>query len=57
MENITIEIVDGKAVITIDLSKRLGRSASGRTVRVASSCGNKLIDGTEVFLGLNAYVK
>ena len=58
MENIDIVVTDdGKAIITIDLSKRGGRSASGKTLRVASTCGNKVIEGTDVVLGLNAYVK
>jgi len=57
MENVSIEVKGGKAIITIDLAKRGGRSASGKTIRVASTAGNKLIEGTDVVLGLNAYVK
>lgn len=57
MENVEITVKDGKATIVIDLTKRGQRSSSGKTVRVASTCGNKPIDGTSVVLGLNAYVK
>lgn len=55
--NISVDVTGNKAVITIDLSKRLGDSKSGKTVRVASTEGNKVIPGTEVVLGLNAYVR
>jgi len=57
MENIGIEVRDGKAVITIDLSRRGGPSKSGKTISVASSKGNQKIPGTDVYLGLNCYVK
>jgi hypothetical protein len=57
MQNIDIKVTNGKAVITIDLSKRYGASASGKTIAVASTRGNQTIDGTNVILGLNAYVK
>lgn len=59
MTNTTITVsADQKtATITIDLTQRHGRSASGKTEMVASTQGNKKIPGTEVVLGLNAYVK
>jgi hypothetical protein len=59
MENINIAVKDGKAVITIDLSKRGQLSSSGKTIRVATTAGNVPIPGTDppVFLGLNAYIK
>lgn len=57
MENIKTEVNGNTLTITIDLSKRGGVSASGKTIRVASTLGNKPIEGTEVVLGLNAYVK
>jgi len=56
-ENITIEIKDGKAIITVDLSHRGSVSASGKSLIVASTRGNVQIPGTSVILGLNAYVK
>jgi len=40
--------------LTIDLSKSFGRSASGKSIIVATSSGNKpLGDGT--FIGVNVY--
>lgn len=56
-ENITYTVSeDNQLVITIDLNHRGGTSASGKTVRVASSEGNSRVT-PDVFLGLNAYVK
>lgn len=57
MENLDIEVKGGKAIITIDLKKRLGPSASRKSVIVATTSGNQPIPGTDVVLGLNAYVK
>lgn len=55
-ENVAVAIYGDKIVVTIDGSYRGGLSASGKTVRVASTLGNvKLPNG--VTLGLNAYVK
>jgi hypothetical protein len=55
--NITVEVKDGKAVITIDLEHRGGLSSSGKSIIVATTSGNVTIPGTNVVLGLNAYVK
>lgn len=51
--------VDEKGIctITIDLTQRLGDSASGKTIIVGTTSGNKEIPGTGVTVGLNAYVK
>jgi hypothetical protein len=57
MQNVDIKVTGDKAVITIDLKKRLGPSASGKTVIVATTSGNQKIDGTDVTIGINAYVK
>ncbi len=58
MDNITVSVDANQiATIQIDLKNRGGRSASGKTIRVASTEGNKPIKGTDVVLGLNAYVK
>ena len=44
--------------LRIDLSERHGKSASGKTTIVATSAGNKQVDGGGgVVLGINAYVK
>jgi hypothetical protein len=56
-QNIQIEVKGDKAIITIDLSKRGGLSSSGKSVIVATTSGNVTIPGTQVVLGLNAYVK
>ena len=56
-ENITLEVKDGKAIITIDLKHRGSLSRSEKSIIVASTGGNQQIPGTEVYLGLNAYVK
>ncbi len=56
-QNIQIEIKDNKAIITIDLTQRGGTSSSGKSIIVASTGGNIPIPGTQVILGLNAYVK
>lgn len=57
MENVEIKVTGKKAIITIDLDHRGAVSSSGKTLRVASTEGNAKIEGTEVSLGLNAYVK
>lgn len=50
--------IDGdELVIRINLSERHGKSASGKTTIVATSSGNQKVPGTEVIIGLNAYVK
>jgi hypothetical protein len=56
-QNIQIEVKGDKAIITIDLAHRGGLSSSGKSVIVASTGGNVPIPGTNVVLGLNAYVK
>lgn len=46
--------------ITVDLTKRLGRSASGKTVGIATTRGNVTIPGLDdpnIKVGLNIYVK
>ncbi len=49
--------VDTNNILTIevDLSQTHGRSKSQKTIVVASSKGNKRIEGTDCFLGLNIY--
>lgn len=56
-QNISIEVKGDKAILTIDLSHRGGLSSSGKSVIVASTGGNVPIPGTNVILGLNAYIK
>ena len=52
-------VEDGQFLtITVDTSRELGASASGKTTLIASSGGNAtldLLDGRQVKLGLNLY--
>lgn len=57
MQNVTMQVKDGKTVITIDNTKRLGPSKSGKTIGVASTNGNVPIPNTNLILGLNVYTK
>lgn len=54
------EIKDGNLIITLPLQKPTP-SASGKTLVVATSSGNKetdcVVDGKRVTVGINAYVK
>ncbi|MDX9789002.1 MAG: hypothetical protein RBT11_19665 [Desulfobacterales bacterium] len=56
-ENIEGEVNGDKLTLEIDLSHRGQRSASGKTVRVSSTCGNVNVPGTMVTVGINAYTK
>ena len=55
MENVKWEIKDNKLIIEIDLTKEFGLSKSGKTVTIASTRGNKKIEGTDAVIGLNVY--
>ena len=55
MQNIKCVVKSNKLLITIDLSKKGKASASGKTMVIASTRGNKSIEGTNVILGLNLY--
>ena len=56
MKNVEMENVGGKLVITVDLSKEFGKSASGKNVIIASTEGNIVLEGG-VTVGLNVYKK
>jgi hypothetical protein len=56
-ENVRVEVRGDEAIITIKLSHRGRPSSSGKSIIVASTEGNKTIPGTEVILGMTAYVK
>lgn len=43
--------------ITIDLSKRYGKSSSGKNIIVASTEGNQSVPETDYKIGLNVYIK
>jgi len=56
----TARIENGQLVITLPLNTPT-RSATGKTLSVASSHGNKAttctVDGKPVIVGVNAYIK
>jgi hypothetical protein len=60
MDNIVTKISGSTLTITIDLSKRLGASASGKTTIVASTRGGFKVNapnGDVVNVGINAFTK
>ncbi len=56
-ENVKGELKGNILHLEIDVTKRLGPSASGKTTIVATTSGNQPIPGTDVILGLNCYTK
>lgn len=61
MTNVKAEVKGNLLVLTVDLSVRGGRSASGKSVTIASTQGNQTIalpdgKGTAAY-GLNVYTK
>jgi hypothetical protein len=58
MKNIQMSVKDDVLTITVKLSERHGKSASGKTTVIASTLGNKPVPGYEnIVLGVNAYTK
>jgi len=58
MKNVEVTRDGNKLVLTMDLTQDHGPSASGKTVIIATTAGNKPVanvDGQEVYLGLNLY--
>lgn len=55
MENIDIQITDGKIVLTIDSNQAGSLSASGKSRVIATTRGNVSIPGTDLKMGLNVY--
>lgn len=53
MQNVITKKKGNKLIIEIDLSQEFGFSKSGKTISIASTLGNKNIEG--VFVGLNVY--
>lgn len=60
-KKLTATVEDGYLVIRVPLNPTPNRSATGKTLVVASSHGNKQtdleIDGKPVFVGVNAYIR
>lgn len=58
MTNVKTEIKGDILTITVDLSERHGKSASGKTIVIASTNGSvKVNEATGATLGLNVYTK
>jgi len=57
MKNAQVKVDGEKLTIEVDLSKDFGPSNSGKTIIIATSSGNKPIDGTDAVIGLNIYRK
>jgi hypothetical protein len=56
MTNVEMSTEGHVLTIKVDLSKRLGRSKSGKTIIVATTGGNITVPGApDVKLGLNLY--
>ncbi len=56
MENVDIKIKGNTMTITVDLSKTVGPSKSGKTTIVATTSGNAALEGG-VIIGMNVYRK
>ncbi len=56
-KNVELELEGDMLRITVDLSKELGPSKSGKTTIIASTEGNQTIYGREEKIGLNVYKK
>ena len=58
MKNVEMRVEQGKLVITVDLTKDLGPSASGKSIMIASTEGNVDVPAApDVKIGLNVYRK
>lgn len=56
MKNIDMKVQGDKLIITVDLSKSFGLSASGKSVTIATTAGNIAVPGREeVKVGVNIY--
>jgi len=56
MKNIEMNQSGNTLTITVDTSKRFGKSASGKNTVIASTEGNVTLEGG-VTVGLNVYIK
>jgi hypothetical protein len=60
MQNVIVSIKGDLMILTIDLSKRQGKSASGKTTIIATTSGNVAVPNDKhsgVVFGLNVYTK
>lgn len=60
MKNVDMALLGTTLTITVDLTKEFGRSASGKTIVIATTSGNQDVPGHEeegMKIGLNIYKK
>ena len=58
MKNVELRVEHGKLIVTVDLAKDLGPSASGKSVMIATTEGNTDVPGEpDMKIGLNVYRK
>lgn len=55
MKNVEMSLEGDILTIKVDLSKDFGKSASGKSVIVATTEGNKTVPGRDEKVGLNIY--
>ncbi len=55
MKNVKMKVKGSKLTIEIDLAKEFGPSKSGKTITIASTLGNKRVEGQDAFIGVNCY--
>lgn len=56
MQNVKIDKKGDILTITVDLSKNSGPSKSGKSIVIASTLGNTIVDPEKkIYLGLNVY--
>jgi hypothetical protein len=57
MQNVKIETKENQIIITIDTSKNLGPSRSGKTIMVGTTSGNQKVTtpSGDIMVGVNAY--
>lgn len=56
-KNVRIGLEDRTLYLACDLSKDYGVSSTGKSIVIASSCGNKPLGKSNAFLGLNLFAK
>lgn len=57
MTNVKMEKKGTVLTITVDLTKKGTPSSTGKSLVIASTQGNQLVEGTDVYVGLNVYKK
>jgi len=58
MENVKVEVKGNELILTVDLSKEVGPSKTGKTIIIGTSSGNEKVPGnSEIQFGLNVFKK